>query len=78
MKILVLGHGRDYSKEFIRCSYYDKDKWYDADYTCVDIDPECRPDIVADLRLEWTFAKDNEYDLIIDTTGPFAPVEPTL
>jgi len=69
MKILVLGHGRDYSKDFIRCSSYDKNKWFDTDYTCVDIDPLCRPDIVADLRCEWTFAKDNEYDLIIDTTG---------
>jgi hypothetical protein len=69
MKILVLGHGREYSKEFTRCSFYDIDKWFDSEYTCVDIDPSCKPDIVADLRYKWDFAKDDEYNLIIDTTG---------
>jgi hypothetical protein len=67
-KILVLGHGRKYQKDNIRCSCYPKDKWFDANYICVDIDAEVEPDILFDLRKKWTFSND-QYDLIIDCGG---------
>jgi hypothetical protein len=69
MKTLILGHGRNYTKTDTRNSPCDIDKWYNTKYTCVDIDPNSCPDIVFDLRKEWTFCSENEYDLIIDTSG---------
>jgi len=69
MTTLILGHGRNYKKDFIRCSSYDVNKWYNTDYVCVDINPDANPDIVFDLRYDWSFCKNNSYHKIIDTTG---------
>lgn len=69
MKILILGHGRKYAKHDIRCSPCDVNSWFYSDYVCVDNDPNLNPDILFDLRNEWIFAKDNEYDVIIDSSG---------
>jgi hypothetical protein len=69
MKTLVLGHGRKYNLNNIRCSSYPVEKWFYDEYTCVDNDPNVKPDIVFDLKKDWTFCNANEYDLIIDTCG---------
>jgi hypothetical protein len=70
MKILILGHGRKYDRNYVRNSPCDIDKWFNMEYVCVDYDPECKPDIVFDLsNIDWTFCSENEYDLIIDTCG---------
>jgi hypothetical protein len=69
MKILILGHGRNYNINNIRCSCYPVEKWFYENYTCVDIDPTINPDIVFDLRKDWTFCKENEFNLIVDTCG---------
>lgn len=67
---LVLGHGKYYNRNSIRCSPIPLEDWIDTRYTSVDCDPEVEPDIVFPLQLDkWTFAKDSEYDRIIDTTG---------
>lgn len=66
-KILVLGHGRNHR---FRCSPVEKEVWFDKSYTCVDIDPDVKPDIVYDLnKFPWSFANDHEYGLIIDASG---------
>lgn len=70
MKTLVLGHGRKYSKSYVRCSSLDVNEWYDSDYICVDINKTVEPDIVFDLtKRTWSFCKEDEFDRIIDTTG---------
>ena len=69
MKILILGHGRNYDTNNIRCSWYPIEKWFYKHYTCVDINPTINPDIVFDLKKDWTFCKENEFNLIVDTCG---------
>ena len=70
MKTLILGHGRKYSLEDVRCSYYPVENWYNTEYMCVDIDENVSPDIIFDLKkTDWTFCEENEYDLIVDTCG---------
>jgi hypothetical protein len=67
---LVLGHGKYYVTHGMRCSPIPLDDWINDSYTSVDCDPDVEPDIVFNLRIDkWTFAKDSEYDRIIDTTG---------
>ncbi len=74
-KILVLGHGKYYKKEDIRCSPIDKDLWFDKEYTSVDNSTYVEPDILYDLYNKkniiqnWTFSNENEYDIIIDCGG---------
>lgn len=62
---------KKYKKTDIRCSPIPVDKWFEFPYTCVDIDPDIDPDIIYDLdtKIQWNFASDNEYDIIIDTCG---------
>ena len=69
--VLILGHGRKYKKTDIWCSPIPVDKWFEFPYTCVDINPDINPDIVYDLdtKIQWNFASNNEYDVIIDTCG---------
>ena len=69
--VLILGHGRKYKKTDIKCSPILLDEWFEFPYTCVDINPDINPDIVYDLdiKTQWNFANDNEYDIIIDTCG---------
>lgn len=69
MNTLILGHGRKYNKNNIRCSPLCIEKWYNDEYLCVDIDPLLNPDIICDLRKDWLFCNKNDYDRIIDTSG---------
>ena len=71
MKTLILGHGRKYELNDIRCSPHSipVEQWFHNEYTCVDINPKVEPDIVFDLKKRWTFSQIGEYDLIIDTCG---------
>jgi hypothetical protein len=69
MKTLILGHGRNYNEDYIRCSPIDIKQWYYDEYICVDIDPTANPDIVYDLKKEWSFCDKIKYDRIIDTSG---------
>ena len=71
LRTLVLGHGRVYKKEDIRCSPIDVDEWYNDPFISVDDLEEIEPDILYRLERDrrWTFAKDNSYDRIIDCTG---------
>lgn len=70
MKTLILGHGREYKKEDIRCSPIDIDDWFNDEYDCLDMSEESKPDICFYIRTGgWTFAEDNSYDRIIDCTG---------
>ena len=68
---LILGHGKLYKDhDEYRCSPIDKELWINEEYTSVDMDENVEPDIMFDLReSKWTFAKDCEYDYIVDTTG---------
>ena len=69
-KILVLGHGRSYKKDDIRCSPIPVDDWYHEDFVCIDFDPDINADIVYDLRkLPWSCIPRNSYSVIIDTCG---------
>ncbi len=70
MRILVLGHGRKYELNDIRCSpgTYPTDKWFYLEYTCVDKNTDVNPDIIFDLNKPWTFVQE-KYDLIVDTAG---------
>jgi hypothetical protein len=69
MKTLILGHGRTYEKEDVRCSPIDVDEWFNDTFDCVD-DLDVEPDILFDLRSRiWKFAKNKSYDRIIDCTG---------
>jgi hypothetical protein len=69
--VLILGHGRTYKPTDIRCIPIPLDEWFEFPYTCVDINPDINPDIVYDLdtKIQWNFASNNEYDVIIDTCG---------
>lgn len=67
MKTLVLGHGRIYTKD--NTKDHSPCNWYNDEYTCVHESESVNPDIVFDLRKEWSFCGKNEYDRIIDTTG---------
>ena len=69
MKTLVLGHGRTYKQEQIRCSPIKVDEWFNEPFDSVDDLDVIEPDIIFNLRKEWTFAKHNSYDRIIDCTG---------
>ncbi len=68
---LILGHGKWYSKKSnAHCSPIDIDDWFDDEYISVDYDPEMQPDILFNLYEKgWTFAQDDQFDRIIDTTG---------
>jgi hypothetical protein len=69
---LVLGHGSLYVQDGdrIRCSPIDKSIWLSSPHTSVDMDSDTLPDIVFDLRkMPWTFALDESYDNIVDTSG---------
>lgn len=68
--ILILGHGRVYKFDEIRCSPLPVDIWYDKDYYCIDINPDVKPDFVYDLnKLPWSFISSSSYSLVIDTCG---------
>jgi hypothetical protein len=70
MKTLVLGHGRYYNINDIRCSPIPLSQWIYNEYISVDIDKNIKPDIVYNLKnIPWKFAKDNSFDRIIDATG---------
>ena len=68
-RILILGHGRNYTKDYTRCSPINKDLWWDKEYVCVDNDIESGADIIWDLRKPWNWAPNELYDLVIDTAG---------
>jgi hypothetical protein len=70
MNTLILGHGRYYEKEDVRCSPIDVDEWFNDTFDCVDDLEDVEPDILFDLRSRiWKFAEDNSYDRIVDCTG---------
>ena len=68
---LVLGHGSYYvTTSDVRCSPIPLEKWINDEHVSVDICEDVNPDIIYDLREDiWTFAENNQYDRIIDTTG---------
>jgi hypothetical protein len=69
MKTLLLGHGRTYKREDVRCSPIKVDEWFNEPFDCVDDLDEVEPDILFDLTKKWIFAQNNSYDRIIDCTG---------
>lgn len=70
MKTLVIGHGKTYKKNEIRCSPIPVDDWFNGHFDCLDASPETEPDILFEIKTGvWTFANDDTYDRIIDCTG---------
>lgn len=70
MRTLILGHGKLYKKKDIRCSPIPVDDWFNEPYESLDYDPYVDPDILFEIKTGvWTFAPDETYDRIIDTTG---------
>lgn len=70
MKTLVIGHGKAYKKNDIRCSPILVDKWFNEPFDSLDAYPEAEPDILFEIKTGvWTFAADESYDRIIDCTG---------
>jgi hypothetical protein len=69
MKTLVLGHGRTYEKEQIRCSPINVNEWFNDPFDCVDNLTCVKSDILFNLRKHWIFASDESYDRIVDCTG---------
>jgi hypothetical protein len=69
--VLILGHGRSYSKSYVACSPIDIDDWFYKNYICVDYDESCMPDIVFDLRKKNWDSLNNlgPFDIVIDTCG---------
>ena len=68
--ILILGHGRLYKIDEIRCSPIPVENWYVKDYFCIDIEADVSQDLVYDLeKLPWSFISSNTYSIIIDTCG---------
>lgn len=70
MKTLVIGHGKVYKKNQIRCSPIPVDDWFNEPFDGLDAYPETEPDILFEIKTGvWTFANDETYDRIIDCTG---------
>ena len=70
MKTLILGHGKYYEKNDIRCSPIDVDEWFNDMFDSVDDLEVIEPNILFNLwSRPWKFANDNSYDRIIDCTG---------
>lgn len=70
MKTLVIGHGKTYKKNEIRCSPIPIDDWFNSPFDSLDAYPEVEPDILFEIKTGvWTFAPDESYDRIIDCTG---------
>ena len=69
-KTLVIGHGKAYKKNNIRCSPIPIDDWFDEPFDSLDAYPEAEPDILFEIKTGvWTFSADESYDRIIDCTG---------